>query len=190
MAAAANGRRGPDRSAAGQGPAEGADLLGPDGLPFQVTKAVLERALAEEMTGHLGYEKHDPAGRGSGNSRRAPADRGVARRYQRTRLGSVAPGAAGAGRGQATLSAGYNLTGTIEFKLYYGGDWLTCSGTPVADETVTVTGNGTHATPNAYLPSLAAAYIWTATYSGDANNNPATTGCVGGANSFSVSPGK
>ena len=29
---------------------------------------MLERALAEEMTGHLGYEKHDPAGRGSGNS--------------------------------------------------------------------------------------------------------------------------
>jgi hypothetical protein len=29
----------------------------------------LERALAEEMTEHLGYEKHDPAGRGSGNSR-------------------------------------------------------------------------------------------------------------------------
>ena len=49
--------------------AEGADLLGPDGLLSQVTRAVLERALAEEMTGHLGYEKHDPAGRGSGNSR-------------------------------------------------------------------------------------------------------------------------
>ena len=49
--------------------AEGAGLLGPDGLLSQVTKAVLERALAEEMTGHLGYEKHDPAGRGSGNSR-------------------------------------------------------------------------------------------------------------------------
>jgi len=30
---------------------------------------VLERALAEEMTEYLGYEKHDPAGRGSGNSR-------------------------------------------------------------------------------------------------------------------------
>jgi len=30
---------------------------------------VLERALAEEMTGHLGYDKHDPAGRGSGNNR-------------------------------------------------------------------------------------------------------------------------
>jgi transposase-like protein len=49
--------------------AEGVELLGPDGLLSQVTKAVLERALAEEMTGHLGYEKHDPAGRGSGNSR-------------------------------------------------------------------------------------------------------------------------
>jgi transposase-like protein len=49
--------------------AEGAELLGPDGLLSQVTKAVLERALDEELTDHLGYERHDPAGRGSGNSR-------------------------------------------------------------------------------------------------------------------------
>jgi transposase-like protein len=49
--------------------AEGVELLGPDGLLSQVTKAVLERALEEELTEHLGYEKHDPAGRGSGNSR-------------------------------------------------------------------------------------------------------------------------
>jgi transposase-like protein len=48
---------------------EGAELLGPDGLLSQVTKAVLERALAEELTGHLGYEKHAPAGRGTGNNR-------------------------------------------------------------------------------------------------------------------------
>jgi transposase-like protein len=48
---------------------EGVELLGPDGLLSQVTKAVLERALGEEMTHHLGYGKHDPAGRGSGNSR-------------------------------------------------------------------------------------------------------------------------
>src|SRR5215471_4817364 len=53
----------------GRAQAEGAELLGPDGLLSQVTKAVLERALAGEMTGHLGSEKHDPAGRGSGNSR-------------------------------------------------------------------------------------------------------------------------
>ena len=49
--------------------AQGAELLGPDGLLSHVTKAVLERAMAEELTGHLGYDKHDPAGRGSGNSR-------------------------------------------------------------------------------------------------------------------------
>jgi len=48
----------------GKAAAEGVELLGPDGLLSQVTKVVLERALAEEMSGHLGYEKHDPAGRG------------------------------------------------------------------------------------------------------------------------------
>jgi transposase-like protein len=53
----------------GRAAAGGVELLGPDGLLSQVTRAVLERALAEEMTGHLGYEKHHPAGRGSGNSR-------------------------------------------------------------------------------------------------------------------------
>lgn len=53
----------------GKAQAEGVELLGPDGLLSQVTKAVLGRALAEEMTSHLGYEKHDPAGRGSGNNR-------------------------------------------------------------------------------------------------------------------------
>jgi transposase-like protein len=34
-----------------------------------LTKTVLETALDEEMREHLGYEKHDPAGRNSGNSR-------------------------------------------------------------------------------------------------------------------------
>ena len=53
----------------GKAQAEGVELLGPDGLLSQVTRAVLERALTEELTGHLGYEKHDPAGRGSGNNR-------------------------------------------------------------------------------------------------------------------------
>jgi putative transposase len=61
----------------GRAQAEGAELLGPDGLLSQVTKAVLERALAEEMTGHLGYEKHDPAGRGSGNSRNGTTAKSV-----------------------------------------------------------------------------------------------------------------
>lgn len=45
------------------------ELVGPGGLLGQLTKTVLETALDEEMSEHLGYEKHDPAGRNSGNSR-------------------------------------------------------------------------------------------------------------------------
>jgi putative transposase len=45
------------------------DMFGNDGLLQQLTKAVIERALQGEMTHHLGYEKHDPAGQHSGNSR-------------------------------------------------------------------------------------------------------------------------
>ena len=48
---------------------QGVELLGENGLLKQMTKAVLERALAEELTEHLGYEVGDPAGQGSGNSR-------------------------------------------------------------------------------------------------------------------------
>ena len=43
--------------------------MGPDGLLSQMTKAVLGRALCEELSDHVGYEKGDPAGAGSGNSR-------------------------------------------------------------------------------------------------------------------------
>lgn len=45
------------------------DLIGETGLLKQLTKALLERALGAELTEHLGYEKHDPAGYHSGNSR-------------------------------------------------------------------------------------------------------------------------
>jgi len=48
---------------------QGLSLTGPDGLLKQLTKVVLETALNEEMTEHLGYEKHDPTGAGSGNIR-------------------------------------------------------------------------------------------------------------------------
>jgi putative transposase len=48
---------------------QGVELLGETGLLRQMTKAVLERALAEELTDHLGYELGDPAGAGTGNSR-------------------------------------------------------------------------------------------------------------------------
>ena len=45
------------------------DLIGENGLLKQLTKALVERALQAELTTHLGYEKHDPEGQNSGNSR-------------------------------------------------------------------------------------------------------------------------
>src|SRR2546423_14096340 len=82
----------------GKAQAEGVGLLGADGLLSQVTKAVLERALAEEMTEHLGYEKHDPAGRGSGNSRNGVTGKqllteigGIGLEVPRDRSGSFSP---------------------------------------------------------------------------------------------------
>ena len=56
-----------DRLLAEAGP--GMDILGPEGLISGLTKAVIERVMQTEITEHLGYELHDPAGRGSGNSR-------------------------------------------------------------------------------------------------------------------------
>lgn len=48
---------------------EGVELVGPDGMLTGLTKQVLETALEAEMTEHLGYGPHDPAGQHSGNSR-------------------------------------------------------------------------------------------------------------------------
>lgn len=47
----------------------GVGIDGPDGLLNRMIKAVLERALEVEMADHLGYDRGDPAGAGSGNNR-------------------------------------------------------------------------------------------------------------------------
>ena len=70
----------------------------------------------------------------------------------------------------ATLSGGFQETGTLTFDLYApGGD------VPVDAESVTVNGDGTYTTPTGYtLPTtgtLTGTYQWIVTYSGDANNN-------------------
>src|SRR6478609_8293864 len=44
-------------------------LTGEGGFLPEMVKAVLERGLQAELTEHLGYERGDPAGRGSPNSR-------------------------------------------------------------------------------------------------------------------------
>jgi putative transposase len=45
------------------------EILGQDGVLKQLTKRLVERALEAEMTTHLGYARHAPEGRNSGNSR-------------------------------------------------------------------------------------------------------------------------
>ena len=52
-----------------QARASGTSLTGPGGLLKQLTKMVVEAALDEEMSEHLGYDKGDQAGRNRGNSR-------------------------------------------------------------------------------------------------------------------------
>src|SRR4051794_20462597 len=49
--------------------AGGLQLAGEGGLLQQLTKRLLESALEGELTDHLGYDRHDPAGQNSGNSR-------------------------------------------------------------------------------------------------------------------------
>jgi len=63
---------------------EGVQLVGEGGLLAGLTKAVVETALEGEISGHLGYDKHDPAGRTGGNSRN-----GVRSKMVLTEIGPV-----------------------------------------------------------------------------------------------------
>lgn len=58
-----------DQLMAKVGEGDGLALTGEGGLLPELVKAVLERGLQAELTDHLGYEKGDPVGRGSSNSR-------------------------------------------------------------------------------------------------------------------------
>jgi putative transposase len=54
---------------AAQARVQGVQLLGRGGVLQQLTRRFLEAALEAEMDEHLGYDKHDAAGRNGGNSR-------------------------------------------------------------------------------------------------------------------------
>jgi putative transposase len=80
------------------GPRTAEEIAGPDGLLGQLTRRVLERALAAEMTEHLGYPPGQAPPGGAGNARNGrPAktvitDQGPVRiRSPRDRNGSFAP---------------------------------------------------------------------------------------------------
>jgi putative transposase len=62
----------------------GVRLTGEGGFLPELIKSVLERGLAAELTGHLGYELGDPAGRGSPNSRNGTTPKTV-----QTEVGAV-----------------------------------------------------------------------------------------------------
>src|ERR1700751_3824572 len=55
------------RQLAERAQAEGLQLTGPGGLLGRLTKVVLEGALEGELDAHLGYARHDPAGRDGGD---------------------------------------------------------------------------------------------------------------------------
>ncbi len=79
----------------------------------------------------------------------------------------------------ATLTSGYNPGGTVTFDLYPTAG----CGVPVFASTVNV--SGAAATSAAYTTTTPGTYYWTATYSGDANNNAITEVC-GGTNESAV----
>ena len=66
--------------------AGGVDLLGPDGVLAELTKRILERALAEGLTNHLGYESGDPMGHGTGNNRNGSSPKQVLTKLESTVL--------------------------------------------------------------------------------------------------------
>lgn len=89
---------------------------------------------------------------------------------------------------QGRLSGGYNASGEIAFSLY-GPDDETCSGSPVFEsDPVPVDGAGTYEAPG-FAPQAAGVYRWVAVYSGDANNEAATSDCdAPGATSTVTTP--
>jgi hypothetical protein len=78
---------------------------------------------------------------------------------------------------QATLSGGINPTGTITFTAY-GPDDATCANAPAyTSDPVAVSGNGAYGNSPDFIPATAGTYRWQASYSGDANNDGASTSC-------------
>ncbi len=75
----------------------------------------------------------------------------------------------------ATVSGGFNPTGTVTFN-FYGYNDTTCGSSPVFTSTNSLSGG--HATSGSYTPSLAGTYHMTARYNGDVSNNPVATTCA------------
>ena len=77
----------------------------------------------------------------------------------------------------ATISGGASPTGSVTFSLYSPAD-ATCAGAAAFTQTVPVSGNGTYSTTNTtFVASTDGTWRWRVGYSGDTNNDPATSAC-------------
>jgi hypothetical protein len=84
----------------------------------------------------------------------------------------------------AALAGAHAPTGTIEFALY--GPDSTCTGTPIFTKTVSVPGNGSTYDSTSFTPTEAGGYVWTASYSGDGENEGAGSSCAESAAAVNV----
>ena len=75
----------------------------------------------------------------------------------------------------ATLSLGFNPTGSISFNLYGPSDSPNCTDA-IFTSIKTVTGNGVY-NSDSYTPATAGNYYWVASYGGDINNLPSSGTC-------------
>jgi hypothetical protein len=111
--AGADGRAGGGRRAGPAGPGAGLSLTGPDGLLKQLTKVVIEAALDQELTEHLGHERNTPAGNEAGNIRngRPALGRGLRSGLHRRHRGEGPRGAGISSR--ATCATVWEVSTTI-----------------------------------------------------------------------------
>jgi hypothetical protein len=75
---------------------------------------------------------------------------------------------------KATVSGGYNPTGTVTFNLYNNSAG---TGTPLFTDANVALVSGV-ATSAGYTATSTGTYYWVATYNGDSNNNPVTSGAA------------
>jgi hypothetical protein len=103
---------------------------------------------------------------------------------QTSDVGKASPGLAGVATSTATvgspitdtvtIAGGFNPTGQLLFKAFGPAD-ATCSGAVKYEETVSVNGNDDYS-PAGFSPPTGL-YRWTASYSGDANNEAVLLAC-------------
>ena len=76
----------------------------------------------------------------------------------------------------ATLSGGFNPTGTMTFTLF-GPNNAECAGGTIFTSVIPVAGNGSYASAP-FVPVFIGTCRWIASYSGDLNNGAVTTSCA------------